>query len=176
MMVTPHLLAGAAVAKLARRPALAWPLALASHFVLDAIPHVHPASLFDGAETGLTDTAIVAGLLDVSLGVLLVAVLALPRHDRKLLLGGALCGFLPDLIDALPGIGPWLRTSPGTSVIGAGHHGLQHLLPPPPVWLGISTQIIVSVIAIWVVRHHWRPSGRQWKGKGHSARNRGWQV
>lgn len=39
MLVTNHVLSGAVVGALARRPALALPLGIGSHFVLDAVPH-----------------------------------------------------------------------------------------------------------------------------------------
>jgi LexA-binding, inner membrane-associated putative hydrolase len=39
MLVTNHVLSGALIGALARRPALALPLGVASHFVLDAAPH-----------------------------------------------------------------------------------------------------------------------------------------
>lgn len=40
MMATSHAVTGAAIALAVREPGLALPLALASHFVLDAIPHI----------------------------------------------------------------------------------------------------------------------------------------
>jgi len=38
MVATPHLVAGAAIGKLFRRPWLAYPLAFGSHFLLDFVP------------------------------------------------------------------------------------------------------------------------------------------
>ena len=39
MLITNHVLSGAVIGAVARRPAAAFTLGVASHFVLDAIPH-----------------------------------------------------------------------------------------------------------------------------------------
>jgi hypothetical protein len=175
-MVTPHLLVGAAVAKLARRPQPAWPLAFASHFVLDAIPHVDAGGLYGQPDEGFTDAEVLTAAVDFMVGASLVGLLALPRYDRWLLLGGAFCGLLPDLVELVPGFGPWLGTWPGTAWYVRGHHGIQHILAPPPLALGIATQVITAVTAVWVIRHHWRRSALDTGGSRHSGRFRGWQV
>src|SRR5947199_309584 len=40
MLATPHLVTGAAIGKVLKRPALAWPVAFASYFLLDHVPHL----------------------------------------------------------------------------------------------------------------------------------------
>jgi hypothetical protein len=45
MTATNHALTGAAIAMLVKRPELAIPAALLSHFVLDAVPHYNPQGM-----------------------------------------------------------------------------------------------------------------------------------
>jgi LexA-binding, inner membrane-associated putative hydrolase len=91
MLVTNHVLSGALIGALVRRPAAALPLAAASHFVLDAAPHW---GRWD-SDAHFLRVAIADGL--AGLGVM-GAVLALaPRADRPALLAGMAGAALPDL-------------------------------------------------------------------------------
>ena len=51
MTATPHILAGAAIGKVLRRPWLAWPVAFVSHFLLDFTPHLDSHAVY-GVEQG----------------------------------------------------------------------------------------------------------------------------
>lgn len=52
MLETPHVAVGAAIAIKVGNPALAIPLALASHFVLDIIPHWNPHTYTETEKNG----------------------------------------------------------------------------------------------------------------------------
>ena len=54
MMATPHMVAGAAIGRLLRRPWLAYPAAFVSHFLLDIVPHIDSHALFGADHGGLT--------------------------------------------------------------------------------------------------------------------------
>lgn len=79
MMATPHLLAGAAIGRaLHRRAWLALPTAFASHFVLDAIPHLGSNDLY-GSPTGFTIPEVSIALADFAAGSVLLALLTRRR-------------------------------------------------------------------------------------------------
>ena len=83
MMGTPHILAGAAVAKLLRRPALAYPAAFASHFVLDAIPHLDASTIFGAGVSGMTHSEVVARTVDAMVGAAILVWFAGPWSKGK---------------------------------------------------------------------------------------------
>ena len=125
MMATPHILAGAAVAKVARRPWLAWPAAFGSHFLLDYVPHIDPHTVYGlpGEEPNSTEAAI--AIADFAIGAAFLTWLVWRRPERRLVLVGGLCGILIDLIEVSPGLGPWFRHGAGTEWLSTWHHAIQ---------------------------------------------------
>ena len=151
MMATPHMMAGATIGRVLRRPWLAWPVAFGSHFLLDATPHVD-SHTFYGVETGgptVPEAAI--GIADFVVGAVLICWLVRRHSDRRVVLGGALFGILIDLIEHTPLLGLWLDTWPGTAWIGAFHHGIQPRLTPADWPLGFGTQVIAMAVALYVI-------------------------
>jgi len=90
VFVTSHVLAGAAIGAVVRRPALAVPLALASHFALDAVPHWGHV----GHRTFLV-VAVCDGLLGLT--VLATVTRRAPERMRAAVVAGAIGAALPDL-------------------------------------------------------------------------------
>ncbi|HSW74808.1 MAG TPA: hypothetical protein VLG16_02965 [Candidatus Saccharimonadales bacterium] len=93
MTLTNHLLTGAIFAKVLPLP-LAIPLAFASHFVLDALPHFGFINIEERTKYNKLFGAIV--LLDCLLSVALSAWLISRGHSQWLLAGFA--AFSPDLV------------------------------------------------------------------------------
>ena len=92
MMATTHFLAGAAVAKVLRRPQWAWPAATLSYFILDALPHVNAEQYF-----AFPAKAVVAGI-DVCVGLALVTWLIRGQPDRRVMAGGVAAILLVGLV------------------------------------------------------------------------------
>ena len=102
MLTTTHLLAGAAIGKITGNAYLAVPVALASHHVLDFIPHYNQKPVKGYLENGfkgahkidlfLKSLEPVAGLIA---GIMLM--LANPAELRLPIFIGGLFGWLPDL-------------------------------------------------------------------------------
>src|SRR3712207_1480621 len=98
MLVTAHLLAGAAIGKaLRRRPWLAAATAFGSHFLLDFTPHLDAHALFGSPGGGPTRLEAATATVDTLLGLLLLAWAANRTGSRKALLGGAFLAMLIDL-------------------------------------------------------------------------------
>ncbi len=152
MMATPHMLAGAALGRLTRRPWLAYPAAFASHFLLDYTPHLDSHALYGVAGGGPTAPEAAIGITDFVVGAALIAWLAWRRADRRVILGGALFGIIIDLVENIPPLGAWFRTWAGTAWLSAWHHALQHNVTPEQWALGVGTQVLVVAIALWALR------------------------
>ncbi len=149
MLGTPHLLAGAAIGKVLRRPWLAWPAAFLSHFLLDYAPHLDSHALF-GRPTGVTGPEAAMGIIDGVVGIGLVLWLARGQPARRVMLGAATFAIVMDVLDnALPW-GAWFRVWPRTAWLSAFHHGFQHNLAPAHWPLGVVTQMTVVALALWV--------------------------
>ena len=152
MLAIPHILAGGAIGKTLRRSWLAWPLAFASHFVLDTIPHIDSHGLFGRAGGGVTALEACAGLLDFTLGAVLIISSAWRRPARGRVLGCAGLGIVIDVAEYLPAVGPWLRRWPGTAWFTTFHHAIQHNVSPRDWPLGFMTQAVVVALALWIIR------------------------
>lgn len=102
MLETPHVAAGIAIAAKIPNPFLAVPLSLASHFVLDKVPHWNPhtytETIKDGRPSRLT---FIITVLDITTGLTLglwFANSALPDAARALnILACSLASVLPDV-------------------------------------------------------------------------------
>lgn len=91
MLITNHVLSGAAIGAATGRPAAALPLGVASHFALDALPH------WGGWKNRqhFLRVAVADGL--VGLGTMGAAYALAPRSRRAAVLAGMLGAALPDL-------------------------------------------------------------------------------
>lgn len=140
LLITPHVLLGAALAK--RTDSLLWgiPLAFASHFMLDAIPN------WDVGLTSARNIGIV--ITDGIIALLLLRFLSLSRQgicrDQVLLWVGGFFGILPDLLSqgcGIIGIQKWI---PFENL----HQGIQR---SAHVSWSLPMQILLSTIfAGWI--------------------------
>lgn len=102
MLQTPHVVVGMAIAIKTGSPEIAIPLALASHFVLDRVPHWNPHTYTEAMKYGIPKRAtILLTVLDIGCAFALsfyLASLFLPDYSRAfviLLAAGA--SVLPDI-------------------------------------------------------------------------------
>ncbi len=158
MMAIPHMTAGAAIGRYLRRPWLAWPVAFASHFLLDAVPHVDSHNLFGVEEGGPTLPEAVSATLDFALGSLLVAWLVWRRPNRRVLLGSALCAIIIDVVDHVPPFGLWFKSWPATAWLSDFHDSFRINVSPGGYLPGVATQVGVMAVALWALlpRPRWR--------------------
>lgn len=140
MLITPHVLLGAALTK--RTDSLAWgiPLAFASHFLLDAIPN------WDVGLTSARNVGIV--ITDGIIAFLLLTYLSSSMHGRcrgkTLLWVGGFFGILPDLLSQ----GCKAIDIQGWIPLEGLHQGIQksaHISWSLPVQILLST-----ILAGWI--------------------------
>ena len=104
VLETPHVVVGAAIATAIPNPIISIPLALASHFVLDKVPHWNPHLNTELKKYGkVTQKSTRIVIADVALSLILgfyIASLALPdtAHATTILLA-CFVSVLPDVIE-----------------------------------------------------------------------------
>ena len=105
MLETPHVIVGAAIATKVVNPALALPLAFASHFVLEKVPHWNPHLNTErkkfGKPTTQSTTIVVIDAVTALFSGIFIASQALPDTGHALtILAACFFAILPDLIEA----------------------------------------------------------------------------
>ena len=145
MLITPHALTGAAIGLRLKHPLKAIPVAVASHFVLDTIPHWQE-TLFP-YRPGIATWIRIP--IDLALAVAGVTWIARRGGKRQRGLGrtvviGALAGTLPDL-DALACSQPALLRNGWLKRYFVWHCGIQD--ETSQHW-GLIPQIAVSLAAL----------------------------
>jgi len=148
MLATPHLLTGAVVGHTFRRPWLAWPVALLSHFLLDFVPHLDSAGLFPASSGHVTSAAAAVAVVDTVAGIALVVWLSRGHPQRGTVLGAACFALLPDALFNVPPWGPWLATWPGTQWLQAWHQASSQGVTAAEWPLGLGTQVAVTGLAV----------------------------
>jgi hypothetical protein len=129
MFATPHMIAGVAIGMAVHRPELALPLAFASHFLLDAIPHVDGYSLYGKPNSAVTRPEVVVSVLDVLVGILLICAFVQGTNGHGWLYLAAFAGVVIDLFDNVPGICRWFRACALTSWLSVLHNTCHHDTP-----------------------------------------------
>lgn len=152
MLETPHVLVGAAIGTTVANPYLALPISLASHFVLDKVPHWNPHLNTDLEKSGRVsrkNTLFV--IADASLALLsgtMIASLGLPdKRAFVFVLLSCLVAVLPDVVEA-PHYFLNLRNKHITRFI-KWQKSIQN---DTGFFWGITTQIFVifaSLLVVW---------------------------
>jgi hypothetical protein len=117
VLLTNHVLSGALIGALARRPLAAFAVGVASHFALDAVPHWGEW----GSRRRYLRVAVVDGL--VSLAVAGAFAAASPADRRPAVVAGMAGAALPDLDK--PTV-MWLDWSPFPRAVTWFHGRIQH--------------------------------------------------
>jgi hypothetical protein len=149
MLWLVHILIGMIIGVKFKSPWLIIPIAIMSHFILDAIPH------WDGnfdkkkfKKTGkatITDTDMIVKLFDVVASVT-VLIYFYAQNDRKLMLLGAVMAILPDLSKI--GYLTSLRNTKGYMHFIMFHNNIQK---ETTMEKGLSIQAICFILLIIVL-------------------------
>ena len=116
MLLTNHVLSGALIGALARRPLPAFAAGVASHFVLDAVPHWGEW----GSQRRFLRVAVADGLVSLAVASALAA--ASPSARRSAVLAGMAGAALPDLDKPVK---LWFGRSPFPRAFDRFHMGIQ---------------------------------------------------
>lgn len=145
MLITPHILVGAAIAKTFPNPLIFVPLSLASHLVLDAIPHWQE-TLYPYKPTRATWVRIP---LDLLLGISILLSLNSVRSIDASIWTGALAGVLPDLdsIFYLEKFSKLRKNSIVTKWLSF-HEGIQR---ETNKFIGLFSQIAIVILSLFII-------------------------
>ena len=155
MLITPHILAGTAIGLAVGNPAAGFVLGVASHYLLDSVPHVDPGTWHMEktiAEHGLEARDYATILLDVAAA--LFGFVALSGAAPIMAAGpiaGAIGGALPDTLVAVALVFPKFPKWKGLK----WYHDLIekfHYTAKPSQWiLGVATQLAVIIGSVWFI-------------------------
>jgi len=151
VLETPHVVVGAAIAFKVGNPALALPLALGSHFILEKIPHWNPHLNTEkknhGKITSQTTAIVVADtLLSLVLGSL-IAFKAYPDITKvSIVLLGAFLAALPDLIEA-----PYFFLNQKSEFILKWIKFKKSIQANAEIFPGLIYQLLTIVASFWWV-------------------------
>lgn len=149
VLETPHVIVGAAIATKVVHPALAIPLAFASHFVLEKVPHWNPHLNTETEKFGRpTRQSTTIVILDATIALLsggYIAYRALPNTAlAATILGASFFSVLPDLIE-----GPYFFLKTRSAVIKKWIKFQKSIQVDTEVVPGLATQVLTIAAALW---------------------------
>ena len=151
MLETPHVAVGAAIASKIPNPFIAIPLAFASHFVLDKVPHWNPHIITETKQFGKptkksTTIIVVDSVMALGLGSA-IAWHAMPNTGHAItIMLASFASILPDLIEF-----PYFyfkKRSEFYTKWSSFQKSIQ--VDTTPFW-GLLTQTLTIVVAVWWV-------------------------
>lgn len=150
MLETPHVAAGAAIATKVGNPLLALPLALASHFLLDTVPHWNPhlnKELKSLGKVSKSSTILVTIDSFSAIGVGLLFASTAPDMTKAItILAGAFLGVLPDVVEA-----PYYFLGQRNAAIEKFIKWQKSIQWDTNPIFGFATQILVIALSCWWV-------------------------
>jgi len=149
MLLTPHILLGAAIGSKISSPAAIFALSFASHYFLDAFPHYEYEILgLKGKVAG--NKKIFIDLLKLAADFCFGTGLALLLVWNSPFRTGAILGMLSALIpDALLFLYWRYPNSKFLKLFALPHRACHFLKNLSPVWLGLSVEIIIGFATIF---------------------------
>lgn len=132
---------------------MAIPLAFASHFVLDVIPH-SDFSAFTKADPELrkiTRVEVIGAVVDILIGVFLILKVL---DSTGPMVAGSIAAVFPDAVDNVPPWHLWLRRQSWSAWFHRLHHSFDRSIhyersTPTQRVGGAIAQLVVAVGAIW---------------------------
>jgi hypothetical protein len=149
VLETPHVIVAAAIAVKIGRPELALPLALASHFILDMVPHWNPHINQEVEKLGkVSKKSTIIVVIDSTIALAIgsaIAFHALPNYSLTLtILASCLLGVLPDLAEA-----PYFFLDIKSKAVRRWIHSHRNLQSDAPAFWGILTQVTIVAATLW---------------------------
>ncbi len=152
MILTPHILAGAAIGSKTNKPRQIFILillVLLSHYFLDAFPHYeyNVTALMNGLNLDFIVAALKV-FIDFAAGTLFVIFFCRQRQNFYYILAGGLISLLPDAILFLS----WQTNLPFLNYLAALNHEFHYSKNiPAPFFAGLITQITTLIIAVFIL-------------------------
>jgi hypothetical protein len=153
MLETPHVAVGAAIASKIPNPFIAIPLAFASHFLIDKLPHWNPHIVTETKKYGQPtskSTAII--IADCTIGFILgstIAYQALPDVNKAItIMLASFASILPDLIEF-----PYFYFKRRDKFYEVWSSFQKSIQCDTSLFWGLLTQLIVIYASIYWIRN-----------------------
>ncbi len=149
VLETPHVIVGAAIATKVVNPALALPLALGSHFILDKVPHWNPHLNTElkkhGKVTSKTTNIVIIDVITAFVSGIFIASQALPDTNRFIIIMfAAFLSILPDVVE-----GPYFFLKMRSKNVVKWIKIQKSLQTDAPFIPGVLTQIVTVVACFY---------------------------
>lgn len=149
VLETPHVIVGATIATKVVNPLLSLPLAFASHFILDEVPHWNPHLYSETEKLGKpTPKSTKIVILDVATSLIsgfYLALRVLPnRNHAIIILLACFIAVLPDLIEA-----PYFFLDTRSKLIKRWLLFQKSFQVNSNIIPGLLTQVIVVATSLW---------------------------
>lgn len=149
MLETPHVIVGAAIAIKVVNPALAIPLAFASHFILDKVPHWNPHLFTETQKLGHpSKNSTILALVDVGAALGLGLFVASRYLDNPtmvfVILTSCLASVAPDLVKW-----PYYFLKKRGGLLEKWVLFERSIQVNADFWPGILTQVATVAVAFW---------------------------
>lgn len=151
MILTPHILVGAAIGYKVHNFWLVAVFSIIVHFILDMIPHKEYE--INGVKNGKLNSAFVKDFLKVAvdglIGLLLVVLLTKDFTDLNYMAVGIISAGLPDFLLLLS----YVSRSRVLNIIRRFHEDIVHIYKNrnAPPWLKIGSQITAVILGIVIL-------------------------
>lgn len=149
MLETPHVAVGAAIATKIPNPVIAIPLAFASHFLLEKIPHWNPHLNTEKNKYGkVTKRSTYFVILDTSIALILGTTIAFTKSQDSLhfatILLASFASVLPDVVE-----GPYFFLNIKHRYIDKWIRFQKSIQCDTTIIPGLFTQFITIIAALW---------------------------
>lgn len=138
-------------------PVLAFVSGLASHFVLDALPHIETTYYRKPSKSGQIPNKMECweyweSAVEILLAAVLLYVFANKVNNGIIIWLGGLGGILLDLFDNVPWWNEWFRSRKWFVWLHYFHNGIHFDLKKKQLWLGyIPPLIVLTFSLLWLI-------------------------
>ncbi len=149
MLETPHVAVGAAIALKIPNPLISIPLAFASHFILERVPHWNPHLNTETEKYGRpTKKSTIIVVADVAFSLLIggsIAYRALPDTGQAItILAASLAAVLPDIVE-----GPYFFLGVRNKLLKKWIDLQKSIQSDIDLIPGLATQFITLLVTLW---------------------------
>ena len=144
MLELPHTLVGITIVKVIPNPLISLPLALASHIILDSVPHWNPLGYKDKNGDGhFSKKSLGFIVLDSLLSITAVLYFL---NINIFVIPGAFFAVLPDLL-SIPEVFFNIKITPLKGMFSV----LENIHNENSTWIGVTTQILTILACLYVL-------------------------
>lgn len=150
MLALNHTLVGAGIGSQIDNIPTVIALSVASHFVLDFLPHVDPGTEFAEGELKPAIKYFLAGIdVFASVFIIVLILLARPGLNQTAVMVGAVTAILMDIIFNFPLWEKWTKKTRPFSVVSKFHEKIHEPLKKYQYSIGIPLQLVIIAGSVW---------------------------